>query len=126
MSGHVWITLDVVLAVRDRQIAEHGGSTGVRDTGLLESTMARPRNLALHRDADVHDLAAAYAQGLARNHCFMDGNKRTAYVIGLLFLRLNGLEITLPPAERVLLFERLASGDIDQGQLARIFRENST
>ena len=79
-----WIDAAVVLAVHDQQLVEHGGSAGVRDMGLLESALARPEQLAAYGDPDIFDLAATYAHGIARNHPFVDGNKRTAYVVCML------------------------------------------
>ena len=78
-----WVAPDVVLAIHDRQIAEHGGGVGLRDAGLLSSALARPENLAAYGDPDAFDLAAAYAFGIAKNHPFVDGNKRTAWVVAL-------------------------------------------
>jgi len=115
-----WRFLDpaVVLAVHDQQIAEHGGVAGVRDTALLESALARPAQLAAYGNPDVFDLAATYAHGIAKNHPFVDGNKRTAYVVCLLFLRLHGIRIIAPGPERVILFERLGKGEVPQDALA--------
>ncbi len=83
----IWIDPAVVLAVHDEQLAEHGGMSGIRDMGLLQSGLARPVQLETYGDPDVFDLAAAYAYGIAQNHPFVDGNKRTAYVVSMLFLR---------------------------------------
>jgi death-on-curing protein len=91
--GWVWIDDAVLLAVHDEQLAEHGGAPGTRDIGLFESETARPRNLAHFGTPDAADLAAAYGFGIARNHPFIDGNKRTAFVAVELFLALNGLEL---------------------------------
>ncbi|MDO9083082.1 MAG: type II toxin-antitoxin system death-on-curing family toxin, partial [Humidesulfovibrio sp.] len=107
-------------AIHDAQIADHGGAPGLRDLGLLESALARPKNLlALTKDPhDAFDLAAAYAYGLARNHAFIDGNKRTAYVVARLFLLLHGHDLHAPDTERVLVFERLGKGELTQEELA--------
>ena len=113
-----WIQLEVVLAIHDQQIAEHGGKDGIRDLGLLESALARPHNLAVYSNPDVFDLAAAYGYGIARNHAFVDGNKRTAYVATLLFLRLNRHALTAPAVERVLIFEKLGQGGLPAGAFA--------
>ncbi len=117
-----WIDLNVVLAVHEQQIAEHGGLAGIRDLGLVESALARPQNLQLHKDPDLFDLAAAYGFGLARNHGFMDGNKRTAYVVTRLFLVLNGFDIEAPGVEKVVTFEKVGKGDIDQKEIASWLR----
>ncbi|MHC1712992.1 MAG: type II toxin-antitoxin system death-on-curing family toxin [Solidesulfovibrio sp.] len=113
-----WIDIAVVLGIHDQQLAEHGGLAGVRDMPLLESALARPEQLAAYGDPDAFDLAALYAHGIARNHPFADGNKRTAYVVCMLFLRLHAIRISAAGPERVLLFERLGKGEIDQDTLA--------
>ena len=85
-----WIDLSVVLAIHEQQIAEHGGLLGIRDLGMIESALGRPKNLLLYNDPDIFYLAAAYGFGLAQNHGFIDGKKRAAYVVTRLFLKLNG------------------------------------
>ncbi len=117
-----WIEPDVVIAIHDQQIAEHGGSMGIRDMGLIESALSRPTNLAIYSTPDVYDLAAAYGYGIARNHGFTDGKKRTAYVVARLFLRLNGFDLTAPAVERVLVFERLGQGAMTKDGLASWLR----
>ena len=102
-----WIDLSVVLAVHEQQIAEHGGLTGIRDLSLIESALKRPQHLLLYNDPDLFDLAAAYGYGLAKNHGFLDGNKRTAYVVTRLFLVLNGQDIDAPAVEKVITFEKI-------------------
>lgn len=121
-----WLETQTVLAIHDYQIAEHGGAHGVRDMGLLESAMGRPMQLAVYLEHDVFDLAAAYAWGIARNHPFLDGNKRTAYVSCLTFLRLHGITVMADGMERVLLFERLGKGDIAQEHLSTWLRSRSS
>ncbi|MFP5222494.1 MAG: type II toxin-antitoxin system death-on-curing family toxin [Acidobacteriota bacterium] len=121
-----WLETQTVLAIHDYQIAEHGGARGVRDMGLLESAMGRPMQLAVYLEHDVFDLAAAYAWGIARNHPFLDGNKRTAYVSCLSFLRLHGITVMADGMERVFLFERLGKGDITQEHLATWLRSRSS
>jgi death-on-curing protein len=120
-----WVELDVVLAFHRRQIAEYGGSEGVRDQGLLESALARPQNLhAYGTDIDIAALAAAYAFGIAKNHAFIDGNKRTALVVATAFLELNGYRLV---AERTEIFNtvlRLANGEIKEAELAHWLRTN--
>jgi death on curing protein len=120
-----WIDLSVVLAIHEQQIHEHGGSLGIRDLGMIESALGRPQNLLLYNDPDIFDLAAAYGFGLARNHGFIDGNKRTAYVVTRLFLILNGHDIRAPAVEKVITFEKVASGDIDQPLLSSWLRSHS-
>ena len=117
-AGWHWIDLEVVLAVHDAQIAEHGGKPGIRDLGLIQSALARPRNMAVYGNPDVFDLAAEYGFGIARNHGFIDGNKRTAYVVTRLFLCLNHHDLTAPAVERVLVFEKLGQGGLSVGEFA--------
>ena len=119
-----WIAQAVVLAIHDEQLAEHGGSPGLRDAGLLESALARPKNLAAYGDPDIAALAAAYAFGIAKNHPFVDGNKRTSAVISRLFLRLNGYDVTASEAERLRVWLALAAGQIDEETLVNWFRSN--
>lgn len=121
-----WLSKALILAVHDEQLAEHGGGTGVRDDGLLESALARPQNrLAYDAAADMATLAAAYAFGLARNHPFTDGNKRTAFVAAEVFLDLNGMTLTASDEECVLSMLRLAAGEIDEVDYAAWLRANS-
>jgi death-on-curing protein len=122
MSGWAWVEPAVVLAVHDMQLAEHGGPPGLRDRGALESALARPRNLAAYGPVDAAGLAAAHAFGLAQNHPFVDGNKRTALVVSELFLALNGWRLVADDAECVLLFLGLAAGDLGEAELADWFR----
>jgi death-on-curing protein len=119
-----WIDLGVVLAIHDQQIAEHGGTDGIRDIGLIENALARLRNLASYPASDVFDLAAEYGCGIARNHGFIDGNKRTAYVVTLLFLVLNGHDLTAPAVERVLIFEKLGKGGLAPDEFAGWLRRH--
>ena len=120
----VWIDPAVIMAVHEEQLAEHGGAAGVRDAGLLESALARPRNLAHYGTADVADLAASYAHGLARNHPFIDGNKRTAFVAAELFLALNGHESTADDGDCVITMLSMAAGDIDEPTFAAWLRSH--
>lgn len=123
-ANQVWVWIDpaVVLAVHEEQLAEHGGAAGVRDAGLLESALARPRNLAHYGEPDLCELAAAYAFGLARNHPFIDGNKRSAFVATELFLVLNGWQLVASDADCVLIMLSLASGEIDEPTFAAWLR----
>jgi death-on-curing protein len=110
------------MAAHDEQLAAHGGGPGVRDVRLLENAMARPVNLAAYGDADAAALAAGYAYGIARNHPFVDGNKRTAAVVSETFLNLNGFELDATDAEIVVAFQALAAGDLSEEELADWFR----
>jgi len=118
-----WLREDVILAVHDEQLAEHGGPSGVRDIGLLQSALGRPRNAAVYGEPDVCDLAAAYAFGIAPNHPFVDGNKRTAAIAGLLFLAQNGASFTIGEAELVVMIQSLAAGELAEEDVARWLRE---
>ncbi len=118
-----WVALDVAATTHAEQLAEHGGGEGVRDERLLESAMARPRNLAAYGDPDAVALAAAYAYGIARNHPFVDGNKRTAAVVSETFLVLNGYRLTATDAELVVAFVALAAGELSEEEMADWFRE---
>lgn len=121
----VWIDPAVLRAVHEEQLAEHGGAAGVRDEGLFESALARPRNLAHYGTPDAASLAASYAFGLARNHAFVDGNKRTAFVACELFLALNGHVLVADDADCVLTMLSLAAGDIDEDTFAQWLRDRS-
>lgn len=123
MSKWIWVADAVALAMHREQIAEHGGGDGVRDSGLFESAMARPRNLAAYGDPDAADIAASYAFGIARNHPFVDGNKRTAAAVSETFLVLNGHVLAATDAEVVVIFLALASGELTEHELADWFRE---
>ena len=123
MTGWIWIKDEVALAIHDRQLAEHGGPTGVRDPGAFESAMARPKNLATYGDPEGAALAAAYAFGIARNHAFVDGKKRTAWIIAALFLDANGVGFEFDPADAIAIVLALAAGDLTEDDLADWFRE---
>ena len=123
MSQWVWLRTDVVQALHDRQLAEHGGPAGVRDQGALESALARPQNLAAYGDPDAAALAASYAFGIARNHAFVDGNKRTAWVAARLFLALNGVTFRFDKVEATRTVLALAAGQLGEDELADWFRD---
>ncbi len=108
----VWLSRQIVLALHDEQLATHGGAGGLRDAGLLDSALARPLNRAGYADPDVAELAALYAIAIARNHPFVDGNKRTAFAALVLFLSLNGLELEAPEVDAAITTLRMAAGDI--------------
>ncbi len=118
----VWLDLQVLLAVHDEQLAEHGGAPGTRDLGLFESALAKPRNLAAYGEPDAADLAASYGCGLARNHPFIDGNKRTAFVAVELFLWLNDIELTANDHDCVMTMLSVASGTLDEPAFAKWLR----
>lgn len=119
-----WLRTDAVLAMHRRQVAEHGGAEGVRDPGLLESALARPQNLVAYEPAtDIARLAAAYAFGIAKNHPFVDGNKRISLVACRTFLLLNGYQLDASPADKYLTFLSLAEGTLSEEDLAQWLRE---
>ena len=120
----VWIATEVALAAHAEQLAEHGGGDGIRDSGMLDSAMARPQNLAQYGEPDAAALAAAYAFGIARNHPFTDGNKRTAAVVSETFLMLNGYALGATDAELVVAFVALAAGELGEDELADWFRQH--
>jgi death on curing protein len=120
----IWVSLDVALAAHLEQLAEHGGGEGVRDERLLDSAMARAQNLAAASAPDAAARAAAYAYGIARNHPFVDGNKRTAAVVSETFLALNGHELIATDAELVVAFLALAAGELSEEELTDWFRQH--
>jgi death-on-curing protein len=120
----VWLEPRVALAIHDRQLAEHGGGTGVRDAGALDSALARPVNRWSYGEDDLCALAAAFAFGVARNHPFVDGNKRTAWVLARSFLRLNGMSISHDRQDAIRTVFALAAGELSEEELADWFREH--
>lgn len=118
----VWLDSRLALAVHDRQLSEHGGGAGVRDQGALESALDRPRNRWGYGETDLCRLAAAYGFRIARNHPFVDGNKRTAWISARSFLILNDQEILYAREDAVRVMERLAAGELREDQLAEWFR----
>lgn len=124
----IWIDLPVVLAIHDEQIAEHGGSSGVRDQGLLCSALDRPKNIAAYEpdaERDLARLAAAYGYGIVKNHPFIDGNKRTALVVTETFLNLNGPGLLADDAACVAVIEALAGGTMKEDTFAAWIRDNT-
>jgi len=122
----IWLDAALALAIHDRQLAEHGGPTGVRDPGAMESALARPRNPWEYGEDDLCALAAAYAFGVARNHPFADGNKRTAWVLARAFLALNHVEIAFAPAAAIATVQSLAAGQLTEAELTDWFRTHLT
>ena len=117
-----WLDAIDAIAIHDRQLAEHGGGTGLRDRTMLESAIARPQNQWHYESNDLASLAAAYAFGVARNHPFIDGNKRTAWVLARLFLVINGQTLTFDPTDAIKTVLALAAGDLSEDELADWFR----
>lgn len=120
----IWLLKAVVLALQEIQLAEHGGQPGLRDENLLESALARPQNLLVYGSPDIFDLAAAYAYGLARNHPFIDGNKRASFVASFTFLAMNGYSVTANQADRLLTWMAIADGRLTEAEIANWFRAN--
>ena len=117
-----WIALPVVLAIHDRQISEHGGASGIRDSGIVESALARPMNLAAYSNPDAAKLTAAYAFGLAQNHGFVDGNKRTAWVVTRVFLVDNNQNLEFDPFDAIKIMEGVAGHKVGESELVDWFR----
>jgi death-on-curing protein len=123
MDEPKWIRLELALAAHERQLAQHGGISGVRDRGLLQSALMRPRNLfAYTTDADLAKLAASYAGGIVRNHPFLDGNKRTALVVCRTFLFINGYQLVASQAEKAQQVLKLAASEIAEDEFAEWIR----
>lgn len=122
----IWLDVEIALAVHDRQLAEHGGGTGVRDQGMLDSALARPVNRWSYGETDLAALAAAYAFGIARNHPFVDGNKRMAWISARLFLALNQVKLKFNPEDAIRATLALAAGEIGEEEIAEWFRERVT
>lgn len=119
-----WLSLDQIKVAHERQLARFGGPTGLRDEGALVSAMMRPLNRWQYEQADLPELAAAYAFGLARNHPLVDGNKRVAFVAMMLFLRKNGIRFSPNPAEATAIMLALAAGQVDEAGLTRWINDN--
>jgi death-on-curing protein len=119
----LWLDAAVALAIHDRQLAEHGGGGGVRDTAMLDSALARPINAWAYGADDPAAVAAAYTFGVARNHPFVDGNKRTAWVLARVFLALNGHVLRFGAADAIAAMLTLAAGELSESEMADWFRE---
>ena len=124
MNEPEWVTTPVVLAIHDEQLAVHGGSSGVRDVALLESALDRPRNKWAYDGAELPELAAAYGFRIARNHPFVDGNKRTALLAIYTFLGINGVDFIVSEANAAAVILALAAGEVSEESLARWIRDN--
>jgi len=119
-----WLTAEMVVAIHDEQLAVHGGPSGVRDRGALESALDRPRNKWAYEQAGLPELAAAYAFGMARNHPFVDGNKRTALLALYTFLGINDVDFVVPEAEAAAIILALAAGEVSEDSLTRWISDN--
>ncbi len=126
MIAPIWLLREAVLTVQEMLIAEFDGATGLRDAGLFESALDRPRNLLAYGQPTLPELAASYAFGLVKNHAFMDGNKRIGFLAATLFLELNGLRFGATEADAVIQTLGLATGDISEAEYASWLAENSS
>ena len=125
MSEPIWIEDELVLAIHDRQLVEHGGAEGLRDEALLRSALGRPMNQFAYETTDVVELAAKYTAGIVQNHPFVDGNKRTGFVVGVLFLELNGYRFTASEEAAARAVLELAAGRMDEKGFCEFVRANS-
>ena len=125
MSKLIWIETELVLAIHDRQLVEHSGATGLRDEALLHSALGRPMNHLTYESADVVELAARYTAAIVQNHPFVDGNKRTGFVVGILFLELNGYRFTASEEAAAQAVLELAAGTLDENAFCEFVRANS-
>lgn len=125
MSEPIWIEEDLVFAIHDRQLVEHGGAEGVRDESLLHSALGRPLNHSIYASSDIIELAAKYTAGIVQNHPFVDGNKRTGFVVGVLFLELNGYRFTASEEAAAQAVLELAAGTIDEKGFCEFMRANA-
>ena len=124
MTEPVWLTLELVVAIHDEQLRLFGGPAGLRDPGTLESALGRPKNKWAYENVDLAGLAAAYAFGIARNHAFVDGNKRAAFMAMIIFLEMNGVAFAPDTGEAAAAIVSLAAGEIAENGLARWIRDN--
>ncbi|CAN5265163.1 type II toxin-antitoxin system death-on-curing family toxin [soil metagenome] len=124
MNHPIWLTTELVLAIHDKQLRRFGGPAGVRDLGALESALGRPRNKWAYEGADLAGLAAAYAFGIARNHPFVDGNKRAAFLSLITFLGLNGADFVVSEADAAVIIRDLAAGTVSEEGLSRWIADN--
>jgi death on curing protein len=124
MSEPFWLTRQIIVAIHDEQLAIHGGAGGLRDESMLESALDRPRNRWAYEQAELAELAAAYAFGIARNHPFVDGNKRTSLLALYTFLGLNGIDFVVAEADAAAMILALAAGEVSEDGLTRWIRDN--
>jgi death-on-curing protein len=125
MNEPLWLSVKLVLSVHDAVLAEHGGASGIRDSGLLESALDRPRNRFAYEKPALPELAASYAFGLAKNHPFIDGNKRIAFMAAAIFLETNGYELTASEVDATLAILALAAGEMEEAAFAGWLKDNS-
>jgi death on curing protein len=124
MSEPIWVEDDLVSAIHDRQLVEHGGAAGVRDESLLHSALGRPHNHLAYGSSDIIELAAKYTAGIVKNHTLIDGNKRTGFIVGILFLELNGYRFTASEEAAAQAVLELAAGTLDGNGFCEFLRAN--
>ena len=124
MTEPFWLTRQIIVAIHGEQLAIYGGASGLRDEGMLESALDRPKNKWAYERAELAELAAAYAYGIARNHPFVDGNKRTSLLALYTFLGVNGGDFEVPEAEAAAMILSLAAGEVSEESLTRWIRDN--
>jgi death-on-curing protein len=124
MNEPEWLDLQLVIAIHDEQLAVHGGAGGIRDLAMLESALDRPRNKWAYEKAELPELAAAYGFGVAKNHPFVDGNKRTSLLAIYTFLGVNGVDFIVPEADAAAIIFSLAAGEVSEESLTRWIRDN--
>jgi death-on-curing protein len=124
MTEPFWLTRQMVVAIHGEQLTIHGGASGLRDEGMLESVLDRPKNRSSYEQAELADVAAAYAFGIARNHPFVDGNKRTSLLALYTFLGVNGADFVVPEAEAAAIILSLTAGEVSKQSLTRWIRDN--
>jgi len=125
MSEPIWVRQDIAIAIHERVLADHGGESGIRDSGLLESALARPKQIHAYGDPDLATLAAAYTAGIIRNHPFLDGNKRVGFMAAYLFLACNGVTLTATEVSATRAVLDLTAGDMTEAQFAQWLRDNT-
>jgi death-on-curing protein len=124
MNEPDWLAVELIVAIHDEQLAIHGGLAGIRDTALLESALDRPRNKWAYESAELPELAAAYGYGIAKNHPFVDGNKRTSLLAIYTFLGINGVDFIVPEADVAAMIFALAAGEVSEESLTRWIKDN--
>lgn len=124
MSEPIWLNAEIIIAIHEAQLVEHGGPSGIRDAGMLDSALDRARNKWAYENADLAELAAAYGFGVARNHPFIDGKKRTSLMAIYTFLGVNDIEFIVPEADFAAVILSLAAGEVSEQSLARWIRDN--
>jgi death on curing protein len=124
MTEPEWLSVLMIVAIHDEQLVIHGGASGIRDTGMLESALDRPRNKWGYENAELPEIAAAYAYGIAKNHPFVDGNKRTSLLALYTFLGVNGVDFIVPEADAAAMILALAAGEVSEESLTRWIKDN--